>query len=276
MYIDKKEVGQRIYNIRKKNGYSMKKFGELIDNAPKGSVNSWEKGVNLPNEKRLHLIAELGNISFDELLYGSFDDYIKKLVDTNLGIVLSETLCKLLATTSQKQGYTYGDDIELLRIVNGLFASQNLVTKERVIFYQPNLYAKNYYDGIIQTDNSVLVCRAYSEPAKNTLHILPVWNNEKKEENIDFFHSLEKLSLPHRHNYFTAGIVVLHLKLLDMKIIYYGINEKDYTAKISPYEYNRITDTFNLNPECKYTLNEQFYREVEKEAIYQQVKGKSI
>ena len=46
----------------------MQKFGEIIDNAPKGSVNSWEKGVNLPNEKRLKQIATLGNMTLNELV----------------------------------------------------------------------------------------------------------------------------------------------------------------------------------------------------------------
>ena len=69
MFVNKEAVGKRILQIRKKYGYSMQKFGEIIDNAPKGSVNSWEKGVNLPNEKRLKQIATLGNMTLNELLY---------------------------------------------------------------------------------------------------------------------------------------------------------------------------------------------------------------
>lgn len=44
MFVNKEAVGKRILQIRKKYGYSMQKFGEIIDNAPKGSVNSWGKG----------------------------------------------------------------------------------------------------------------------------------------------------------------------------------------------------------------------------------------
>ena len=68
MFVNKEAVGKRILQIRKKYGYSMQKFGEIIDNAPKGSVNSWEKGVNLPNEKRLKQIATLGNMTLNELV----------------------------------------------------------------------------------------------------------------------------------------------------------------------------------------------------------------
>ena len=68
----------------------MQKFGEIIDNAPKGSVNSWEKGVNLPNEKRLKQIATLGNMTLNELLYGSFKEYVDMLITEKLGIELPE------------------------------------------------------------------------------------------------------------------------------------------------------------------------------------------
>lgn len=80
MFVNKEAVGKRILQIRKKYGYSMQKFGEIIDNAPKGSVNSWEKGVNLPNEKRLKQIATLGNMTLNELLYGSFKEYVDMLI----------------------------------------------------------------------------------------------------------------------------------------------------------------------------------------------------
>jgi len=46
----------------------MNDFGKLIDNASKGMVNNWEKGVNLPNKNRLKLIADFANISVEELL----------------------------------------------------------------------------------------------------------------------------------------------------------------------------------------------------------------
>lgn len=39
--------------------------------ASKGNVATWEKGLPLPNKERLKLISELGNITIDELLYGT-------------------------------------------------------------------------------------------------------------------------------------------------------------------------------------------------------------
>lgn len=67
---DKKSVGERIKNIRIKNGKTQEQFGELFS-ASKGNVATWEKGLSLPNKDRLKLISELGNVSVDELLYGT-------------------------------------------------------------------------------------------------------------------------------------------------------------------------------------------------------------
>lgn len=75
MDVDKILVGKRINVIRKEKGLTMEAFGSLIDGASKGLVNNWEKGVNLPNAKRLKLIANAGGISVNELLYGSLESY---------------------------------------------------------------------------------------------------------------------------------------------------------------------------------------------------------
>ena len=114
MFVNKEAVGKRILQIRKKYGYSMQKFGEIIDNAPKGSVNSWEKGVNLPNEKRLKQIATLGNMTLNELLYGSFKEYVDMLITEKLGIELPEEFTRTFYSLLEQNGFTYGDDIEII------------------------------------------------------------------------------------------------------------------------------------------------------------------
>lgn len=276
MFVDKKEVGKRIYDIRKKYGYSMQKFGELIDGAPKGSVNSWEKGVNLPNNKRLEQIASLGDVSVNELLYGSFQDYVYRLVKEKLGLELPINLLQMFEQYSKSFDYTYGDDIEILRIIKGLMAFNNMVTKETVIFYQPTGYSGSYFEGIIQKeDYSVLVCNAYVEEGKNELHLLPIFEEKKTEENIDFFHAIEKLSIPQKHNYFTSGFLTLGLSLRDSRIIYYGINQRDFSVNIMTYEYNCETDSYEMNDTLDFQINERFYRNIEKEAIYQKYSSKN-
>lgn len=130
MFVNKEAVGKRILQIRKKYGYSMQKFGEIIDNAPKGSVNSWEKGVNLPNEKRLKQIATLGNMTLNELLYGSFKEYVDMLITEKLGIELPEEFTRTFYSLLEQNGFTYGDDIEIVRLVNGFLTIITLQQKK--------------------------------------------------------------------------------------------------------------------------------------------------
>lgn len=84
MEVDPIEVGMRIRQIRKNIlGVSMAEFGSRIDDKAKsGTVSNWETGKNLPNNERLKRIAELGNMSVDELLYG---ESIWKKFDEELG-----------------------------------------------------------------------------------------------------------------------------------------------------------------------------------------------
>lgn len=65
------KIGQRIKSIRLDLGLSMSEFAKRVDpsgKAKSGTVSNWEHGKNAPNAKRLRKIAELGNISVDELI----------------------------------------------------------------------------------------------------------------------------------------------------------------------------------------------------------------
>lgn len=65
------KVARSIRVVRKSLGLSMEEFASRIDDKAKsGTVSNWETGKNLPNNKRLKKIAELGEITVDELLNG--------------------------------------------------------------------------------------------------------------------------------------------------------------------------------------------------------------
>lgn len=81
MEIDKKAVGLRIKSIRISRGFNMEEFGKLVNNTSKGAVNNWEKGVNLPNAERLSIVARLGGITVNELLYGDITNYVYALAE---------------------------------------------------------------------------------------------------------------------------------------------------------------------------------------------------
>lgn len=79
---NKIDVGIRIKNIRLSKGLNLREFGEEIakitkeNNISDSIVSRWEKGISIPNPNRIKAIAEYGNTSVKELLYG---DFLKKL-----------------------------------------------------------------------------------------------------------------------------------------------------------------------------------------------------
>lgn len=66
---NKKEVGKRIFSIRKNMNLTLEQFG-LILQVGKSNVSVWELGKSLPRREKLIEIAKLGKISVEELLYG--------------------------------------------------------------------------------------------------------------------------------------------------------------------------------------------------------------
>ena len=80
--IDKKVVGKRIFNIRNSLNLTLEQFGKL-DNlkASKSIVLRWENGTSLPNHSRLEIIAKIGNITLNELLYGDTEKDIEELYE---------------------------------------------------------------------------------------------------------------------------------------------------------------------------------------------------
>lgn len=76
--LDKLAVGKRIKTIRINKGETTKEFAKHFN--PKASdslVSRWERGVNLPNNERIEKIAELGDMTVDELLNGNIADEVK-------------------------------------------------------------------------------------------------------------------------------------------------------------------------------------------------------
>ncbi|MGF3073533.1 helix-turn-helix transcriptional regulator [Facklamia sp. P13069] len=71
----KRKIGYKIREIRKSLGskVSMEKFGQLLrPPASRGLVSNWENDYNYPNEERLKQIAELGNTTVENILYGQY------------------------------------------------------------------------------------------------------------------------------------------------------------------------------------------------------------
>ena len=91
--VNKKAVGSRIKQIRINKGYTLEALGKLFG-ASKGNVQKWEKGLALPNKERIANICKIADITVNELLYGSIDEFlennIKGLIkESNYPIILT-------------------------------------------------------------------------------------------------------------------------------------------------------------------------------------------
>lgn len=79
--IDKKAVGERIREIRLRQGLTLAAFGEQFC-AKKSNVQKWETGFTLPSKKRMVKMCKIANITLNELLYGfnfNLYDEVEKL-----------------------------------------------------------------------------------------------------------------------------------------------------------------------------------------------------
>lgn len=89
--VNKRNVGLRIRQIRNNLNLTLEEFGKIFSsdvnnklNAGKSNVSTWERGDSLPNKQRLEIIAKKGNMTVNELLYGSIDEFL----DNNLVSIL--------------------------------------------------------------------------------------------------------------------------------------------------------------------------------------------
>jgi transcriptional regulator with XRE-family HTH domain len=129
MEINKDEVGFRISNIRKRLGLNQELFGKKINQAHKSLVSKWEKGQSLPNNERLKLIAELGGISVDELLYGDMYSMVANAINAGFSEKIKEF---------ENHNDTYDDDKVKFLKDNELTIKKNL---------------RGYLEGILPLNN---------------------------------------------------------------------------------------------------------------------------
>lgn len=127
--INKKQVGNRIKGIRLLKNETMEEMANAIG-SNKSNVSRWERGLNVPNEATLERIAEHGNTSVEELLYGSsVRNYVINLL-------------------SNDEEYNYDDPIQKKATDDTIscFDDTNLTNEEMDIV---NVYLQNlkYHEG---------------------------------------------------------------------------------------------------------------------------------
>lgn len=142
-----KEVGKRIFDIRIKLDLTQEEFGEMIDGAKKGIVSRWENGLNLPNRKRLEMIAEKGGISVEKLLFGTIESYARNLIeeitskkdweitfhitDENRGNLIENALDQVLKSKAVKDYFEAGNIKPVNMIIHNEVYAEGLRNKNK-------------------------------------------------------------------------------------------------------------------------------------------------
>ncbi len=92
--MDQEKIGKFIYKLRKEKGLTQKDIAEKL-NISDNSVSKWERGINIPDISYLPFLADIFNVTVNELLNGEYD-YKKK--DKNYSklnkVIAIKDLCK--------------------------------------------------------------------------------------------------------------------------------------------------------------------------------------
>ena len=99
--IDKEAVGRRIFIIRLNMRLTLEQFGKLFD-AERSNVQKWEKGLSLPKRERLEKLAELGNMTVNQLLYGGSEQDIEELYQKLIKLSKEELIILMLKIAQNK------------------------------------------------------------------------------------------------------------------------------------------------------------------------------
>lgn len=112
----------------------MELFGFKVLNADRSLVSKWEKGKALPNNARVKILAELGDVSVNELLYGSFENYISNVIleNSNEDFIQRDVL-DMTIREANKLNLTYGQDQELYNLYKELFTLKIKQTTANVL-----------------------------------------------------------------------------------------------------------------------------------------------
>lgn len=240
------EVGRRIKEIRTNLGYSMSQFGELISNSPKTTVNNWERGINLPKEDKLKKIALLGKTTTNELLYGSPEEFITKIVVDHFRLQLNPLFIQQIILFLNQQKIDLYDEMAIIEFIQGIFDSGSFIEEDSsYLSYSPVIGYDNLYTASEKKNEEIgaPIFYVYIEREKNRVHYLPFTFLEHQKEQL---RTLPALSSQIEIDYYTRQFPLLDVELKESMIFYYGIKE-DNTSIVARYEYDNQKKSYSFN-----------------------------
>lgn len=152
------KLGRNIAEIRKKRGYTQKSFGEILDVNEK-TISKWERGITAPDVTLLTSIADVLNVTVDELLRGEELDSKEKVIEKkNVFSVEKEK-----APEVKEDSYSSDDELEkrhlggegisicVVDLYTGnarrrILASISIIIAIVVTFISAFVFIKNHYE----------------------------------------------------------------------------------------------------------------------------------
>ncbi|MBF2483838.1 helix-turn-helix domain-containing protein [Listeria welshimeri] len=260
MEVDKKEVGQRIRTIRNSLNLSMEKFGQLIGDLPRSTVNNWERGINLPKKETRERIAEVGHTTDEYLLYGDDENqYILDLLKKKAGATNPAVEQLIIEEIKQEQ---IADDNQLNRMIDFFVANLIPPSEQDSFTFQLIDEEKSIYLGFTHFRKQAQLYLHY-DAETNILHIVSSTFSTFSMDRLLAFLANEE-SLP----CFTKE---LDTEFLEQPIILYIVSSESNDAKFYPLTYDKSSKAYGFKESNLELLDGQLYlpfvKEVEKNRL---------
>ena len=284
-----KEVGQRIYQIRTKLGYSMEDFGKVLHNVSRASVNNWEKGKSVPKKDKLEKMSLISGYTVAEILYGDFSTYIYELVVNKLGIQISDALKYRITDTVIDQDLDFKNEAEILTIVTSVLESYNSNNEADMLDYLQIAKNEELYLALSNQGNEVKAYM-YLDKEKEVFHLAPF---SFMEMSLAMY--LDFLMTSDLSHYVTTNlkkfkmgeypkIVLYSLKVVEVPTLAPITREQiyylKYNKKMKAYEYELDKEkklAFGIyEPFVRELLKEKYYRKIEEEKTKERREKKLI
>ena len=251
--INKKAVGSRIKQIRTNKGYTLESFGKLFG-ASKSNVQKWETGFTLPNKERLASISKIADLTVNELMYGSIDEFLENNLENfifNNPIISSELLCFNFFEITKKYLESKSKTInDISYIINLLEKDFDKILDYALDDYiQSNLFLLDKYNQLVLNilDDETALRHAIYDISKGDTSKLHIYHDLLLVENIPYTFTFSEL--PKEFNYYKVLLSILK-----------GDNiSKKY--QILPF-FTDLIDTIKYRLRLTYS-NDKMYQEIQ-------------
>ena len=211
--INKLKVSERIFKIRNSLKLTLEQFGKLDNlNASKSIVLRWENGTSLPNRSRLEIIAKKGNITVNELLYGSIDEFLENNLENfilNNSNIATDFLCFDFLEITKKylksKSKTINDISDIINLLEKDF--DKILDYALEDYIQSNLFLLEKYNHLVLNilDDEPALKHAIYDISKDDTSKLGIYQNVLLDENIPYNFT----ELPKDFDYYKALLNIL-------------------------------------------------------------------